>query len=89
MASKNLEAVVQSLIEAGATPQKPLAVIEQATTPQQKIYISSLLKCITDFSAIQFQSPSLVIVGDVVNLHQEFHWFVAEANGSIFSELEK
>lgn len=89
MASKNLAAVVQALLESGAAPQKPVAVVEQATTPQQKVYISSLLNCTADFSSIQFQSPSLIIIGDVVNLHEKFHWFVAAANGSVFSELEK
>jgi uroporphyrin-III C-methyltransferase len=89
MASKNLAAVVKSFLESGAEAQKPIAVIEQATTSQQKLHISSLIKCISDFSAIQFQSPSLVIIGNVVSLHDKFHWFVAEANGSVFSELEK
>lgn len=88
MASKNLFTVAELLMHHGAALQKPLAVIEQATTPQQKMYVSSLQNCATDFAAIDFLSPSLVIIGNVVNLHQEFNWFVANAEGTVFNELE-
>jgi uroporphyrin-III C-methyltransferase len=87
MASKNLFAVVKSLLQHGADPLKPIAVIEQATTPQQKLYTSSLQNCTEDFSGKQFLSPSLVIIGNVVHLHNEFSWFITNETGSVFQEL--
>lgn len=89
MASKNLFAVAESLMQHGAALQKPLAVIEQATTPQQRVYISNLQNCVLDFQEKEFLSPSLVIIGNVVHLHQEFNWFVAQETGTVFSELYK
>ncbi|MBX9785615.1 MAG: uroporphyrinogen-III C-methyltransferase [Chitinophagaceae bacterium] len=88
MASKNLFAVAESLIQHGAAMQKPIAVIEQATTPQQRVYISSLQNCVVDFANKEFISPSLVIIGNVVELHQQFHWFEGNEAGTVFSELE-
>lgn len=89
MASKNLFSVAQALVQHGGSMQKPLAVIEQATTPHQKIYISSLQNCAIDFADMEFLSPSLVIIGNVVHLQKEFNWFVANEAGTVFSELEK
>jgi uroporphyrin-III C-methyltransferase/precorrin-2 dehydrogenase/sirohydrochlorin ferrochelatase len=67
----------------------PLAVIEQATTPHQQIHISTFKNAAIDFAGTTFSSPSLIIVGEVVNLHERFNWFVAELPGSVFQELEK
>ena len=64
-----------------------LAIVEQATTPHQKVNITTLKNCANDFKDKKFSSPSLVIVGDVVNLYQQFKWFNAENEGSLFKEL--
>jgi uroporphyrin-III C-methyltransferase len=74
MASRNLGAVCQRLIEAGADPGQKLALIEQATTPVQKVYVSSLQET-ARVGAASYLSPSLVIIGSVVGLHEKFHWF--------------
>jgi len=70
-----------------AAPSTPLAVIEQATTKHQRVHISTLENCISDFATIEFSSPALVIVGDVVLLHRDFKWFDAKGNGSVFKDL--
>ncbi|HZJ61726.1 MAG TPA: hypothetical protein VFD24_15670, partial [Chitinophagaceae bacterium] len=68
-------------------PNTPLAVIEQATTNYQKVHVTTLKNCQTDFSHKDFSSPSLVIIGKVVNLYQQFNWFKAGKEGSVFNEL--
>jgi uroporphyrin-III C-methyltransferase/precorrin-2 dehydrogenase/sirohydrochlorin ferrochelatase len=62
-------------------------VIEQATTVHQQIHTTTLKNCVSDFAGKQFSSPSLVIVGEVVNLHQQFNWFNGNEEGSIFQKL--
>jgi len=89
MASKNINDLVELLSRYTKHLNTPLAVIEQATTAHQQIHISTLKNAVIDFVGITFSSPSLIIVGDVVNLHERFNWFVAELPGSVFQELEK
>ena len=87
MAAKNITDLAELLLRYSRKPQTPLAVIEQATTIHQKIHITTLKNCIIDLSGKQLSSPSLVIVGEVVNLHQLFNWFAGSEEGSVFSEL--
>jgi len=36
----------------------------------------------------KFSSPSLVIIGEVINLHKQFKWFQENAEtGSIFKDI--
>ncbi|RYF89497.1 MAG: uroporphyrinogen-III C-methyltransferase [Chitinophagaceae bacterium] len=89
MASKNLAKLATRLLEADASPGKPIAIIEQATTPYQQVHVSTLQKCIIDFGDKKFSSPSMVIVGDVVSLHKQFNWFtVKNETGTIFKDLK-
>ncbi|MFP5042473.1 uroporphyrinogen-III C-methyltransferase [Parasediminibacterium sp. JCM 36343] len=89
MASKNVIFLSGLLLQYAAHKDLPLAIVEQATTPYQKINITSLKNCAVDFKDREFSSPSLVIVGEVINLHHQFKWFEGEESGSIFKELAK
>ncbi|MGN6402534.1 MAG: uroporphyrinogen-III C-methyltransferase [Flavisolibacter sp.] len=75
MSSETLDDVVENLVRNGIAADKLLAVIEQATTPFQKVYTSSLYHYDNTLRNKKFLSPSLVIVGKVVALHQQFEWF--------------
>ena len=89
MASKNLNKLVELLLQHGAADTLPLAVIEQATTRFQKVFVTTLADCEKDFSVKNFVSPSLVVIGEVVKLHSLFKWFSGEeSTGSDFPELE-
>lgn len=88
MASKSLAILVKQLLDNNARPETPIAVIEQATTKHQKVHISKLDVCLSEFGELKFSSPSLVIVGDVVSLHEKFRWFENRNNaGSVFKDL--
>lgn len=89
MASKNINGLVELLSRYTKHLNTPLAVIEQATTAHQQIHITTLKNSVKDFTGITFSSPSLIIVGEVVNLHERFNWFVAELPGTVFQELGK
>jgi uroporphyrin-III C-methyltransferase len=88
MAAKNLVTLTQILLSYGKAPSTGLAVIEQATTIHQRVHVSSLQHCQSEFANHIFSSPSLVIIGNVVNLHEQFSWFEGGAPGSVFRELE-
>lgn len=88
MAAKNVSTLAELLLHYTDKPETPLAIIEQATTIHQQVYITTLENCTRDFAEKKFCSPSLVIVGEVVKLHEQFNWFNGNKEvGSIFNEL--
>jgi uroporphyrin-III C-methyltransferase len=89
MSSKNIADVAELLLRYSKKIDTPLAVIEQATTPHQQIHITTLKNCREDFLTKEFSSPSLIIIGEVVNLHQSFNPAKeSKSPGSVFKELE-
>ena len=89
MAARNIGWLAEMMLTYSKKPSTPLAVIEQATTPHQQVHISTLKDCAADFSTVNFSSPSLVIIGDVVELHTQFNWFTTAGEGSVFAALVK
>jgi uroporphyrin-III C-methyltransferase len=87
MAAKNIDDLVELLSRYSKNLDTPLAVIEQATTVHQQVHLTTLKTCTADFAGITFSSPSIIIVGKVVKLHNLFKWFAAEEKGSVFTKL--
>ncbi|MEP6595115.1 MAG: uroporphyrinogen-III C-methyltransferase [Ginsengibacter sp.] len=81
MSSETLDKVVFKLITNNIAPDKLLAVVEQATTPFQKVHVSNLYEYEEKIKGQSFISPSLVIIGKVVALHLQFDW-LKNNNGS-------
>ncbi|HJU45989.1 MAG TPA: uroporphyrinogen-III C-methyltransferase [Chitinophagaceae bacterium] len=74
MSTENIEVVVNSLTLQGISSDKFIAVVEQATTRAQNVYVSNIYTCLKEFEAISFTTPSLLIIGKVVALHEQFAW---------------
>jgi uroporphyrin-III C-methyltransferase/precorrin-2 dehydrogenase/sirohydrochlorin ferrochelatase/uroporphyrin-III C-methyltransferase len=74
MSSETLVHVADKLTTNKINEDKLLAVIEQATTPFQKITVYNLYKEKEELRSRTFISPSLVIIGRVVGLHEQFKW---------------
>src|SRR6185312_1041781 len=74
MSSETLDEVVENLIANNIHEDKLLAVIEQATTPLQNVHVTNLYDYKTTLKDCSFISPSLVIIGKVVSLHEKFRW---------------
>ena len=75
MSSETILDVVEKLTQHHIHEEKLMAVIEQATTRLQNVHIENLY----DFkrkaaSEPSFISPTLIIVGRVVALHESFKW---------------
>ena len=73
MSSDALKTVVAKLLLNKISLDKELAVIEQATTPSQKVHIYKLIEFDAN-NVTQFASPTMVIIGRVVALHGQFKW---------------
>lgn len=74
MSSSTLDKVVAKLVENNIADDKLLAVVEQATTPLQNVRVVNLYEYEAKFKGKNFVSPSLVIIGKVVSLHEKFSW---------------
>jgi uroporphyrin-III C-methyltransferase len=74
MSGETLSTVVEKLTAYHIDASKMLAVIEQATTPLQQVHTTGLYQYHERFAGQQFRSPSLVIIGKVVSLQEQFAW---------------
>ncbi len=70
-----LEHIVARLIAHGAPAARPAAVIAQGTTAQQRVVRATLATLQGACAGMQLQSPALLVVGDVVALHDALAWF--------------
>ncbi len=74
MSSETLDQVVEKLIHNNINEDKLLAIVEQATTPYQHVHITNLYDYHRQLKGQSFISPSLIIIGKVVSLHNQFAW---------------
>jgi uroporphyrin-III C-methyltransferase/precorrin-2 dehydrogenase/sirohydrochlorin ferrochelatase len=65
----------EKLVEHGMSPEMPIALVQQATTPKQKVFIGSLQSMPGIIDEKTIKPPTLIIVGDVVQLHNKLAWF--------------
>jgi uroporphyrin-III C-methyltransferase/precorrin-2 dehydrogenase/sirohydrochlorin ferrochelatase/uroporphyrin-III C-methyltransferase len=74
MSSETLSNVVEKLTAHHIHEDKLMAIIEQATTPFQNVQVMNLYDFKRKISAPNFISPTLIIIGRVVSLHENFKW---------------
>ncbi|MFV0604393.1 MAG: uroporphyrinogen-III C-methyltransferase [Niabella sp.] len=82
MSAATIATVVEKLQQYGISNNVQLAVAEQATTCFQKIHTCNIYEFNQKFAHAEFISPSLVIIGRVVALHEQFNWFANEDAGT-------
>jgi uroporphyrin-III C-methyltransferase len=70
-----LPAICRELVAHGRAPDTPAAVVEQATTPRQRVVTGTLLTLPLLAQAQQVAAPALIVVGEVVALHETLGWF--------------
>lgn len=75
MAIKNIENLVQKLIENGRSPDTPVAVVRWGTRPDQKTIVSTLKNLVSDIRDNEIRPPSVIVVGDVVRLRESLRWY--------------
>lgn len=70
-----LAEICRQLIQHGAPPTRPIAVVQHGTIATQKVLAGSLADLPDRVIQSGFTSPCLIIVGDVVKLHNSLAWF--------------
>lgn len=70
-----LSDICQQLMAHGRAAQTPIALVENGTTLQQRVFVGTLETINQQVRDFAVQSPSLIIVGEVVALREKLHWF--------------
>lgn len=64
----------KEMVAHGLPPSTPVALVEQGTTPQQRVYIATLDTLLDVIASHDIKPPTLIIVGEVVTLHNKLKW---------------
>jgi len=75
MGMRNLLEIVDQLIKHGRSPSTPIAVVTQGTTPRQKCLVGTLEDIVAKVKLENLKPPSVIIVGEVVQLRKYLRWF--------------
>jgi uroporphyrin-III C-methyltransferase/precorrin-2 dehydrogenase/sirohydrochlorin ferrochelatase len=70
-----LPVICEQLQAHGRSPQTPVALIERATQEEQKVLLGTLATMVDVVAQAQPAAPTLIIVGDVVRLHERLSWY--------------
>ncbi|MDI3311494.1 MAG: uroporphyrinogen-III C-methyltransferase [Thermoanaerobacterium sp.] len=75
MGMKNIEFIVNKLIENGMSREMPAAVIMNGTTPKQKSVKGTLSEIAEKSLKEGMQNPAIIVVGKVVGMNKKLNWF--------------
>ncbi len=74
MGMKHAERIAGALMQAGRGADEPVAVVSQATTPEQKVLETTLGRLAADIAASGMEPPAIVCVGRAVLMRQVLDW---------------
>mgnify|MGYP001444740439 FL=1 len=75
MGLKSVRHICARLREHGMAGETPVALIEQGTTPRQRVHCATLATLTAALQHADVRSPALLIVGEVVKLRSRLAWF--------------
>lgn len=75
MGVKNLPNITRQLMEHGMSEDTPAALVRWGTTCRHKSLVSTVGNIAAQAKALNWQPPSLIIVGSVCSLKPELEWF--------------
>jgi uroporphyrin-III C-methyltransferase len=69
MAMMQLGSIAAAWLDAGAAPDTPVAIVSQASTPHQRVLITTLARAKAEADSGGFGAPAIVVIGRIVDLH--------------------
>jgi len=75
MGLNSLPSIVQNLIDYGMRKNMPIAVVQEGTTENQKVAVSTISRVNAKILKTDIQSPAIIIIGEVVKLRKTIKWF--------------
>lgn len=87
MGVKQMASLTQNLLAHGRSRDTPIALIENATRPQQRVLHGTLSTMTALAREHSLKAPALIVVGDVTTLGQELAWFATPPRPRTAPEL--
>jgi uroporphyrin-III C-methyltransferase/precorrin-2 dehydrogenase/sirohydrochlorin ferrochelatase/uroporphyrin-III C-methyltransferase len=84
MSSEPLDQLISQLLRYGVGEDSWVAVIEQATTPQQRVSAFPVHLYPAAAGGSIYASPCLIIIGKVVALQSVFQWLPSAGNDELY-----
>ena len=75
MGWQNIEDIVGALLEYGRSPDTPVALVSEGSTPAQKTVVGTLGDIVARASGAGIGPPVVAVIGDVVTLRDRLAWF--------------
>jgi uroporphyrin-III C-methyltransferase/precorrin-2 dehydrogenase/sirohydrochlorin ferrochelatase len=75
MGLTGLAIICEELVKHGLPATTPIAMVQSATTAQQKVITGTLMDIQAKAEAAGIEPPALIIVGSVVSLQEKLNWF--------------
>jgi len=76
MGTHGLDILCRELIGHGLAEDTPAAIVQQGTTPKQRVYTATLKSLPEIPKNNEVKPPTMIIIGEVVKLHEKLAWFV-------------
>ena len=80
MGLHSIPVLSRELVTHGLPKTTPVALVQQGTTHKQRVYIETLDSLQDLAEREQLKPPTIIIVGEVVSLHEKLSWFGMENN---------
>ncbi|MBV9152781.1 MAG: uroporphyrinogen-III C-methyltransferase [Alphaproteobacteria bacterium] len=74
MGLRHLESIASRLIAAGRKADEPVAIVSKATTPAQRVLVTTLAEAATAVVEARLEGPTIIAVGEIVRLRAALDW---------------
>jgi uroporphyrin-III C-methyltransferase len=74
MGLRHLDAIAARLIAAGRASDEPVAIVSKATTPDQRVLVSTLAEAAAAAAASAIEGPTIIAIGEVVRMRAALEW---------------
>ncbi|MEJ2117039.1 MAG: siroheme synthase, partial [Alphaproteobacteria bacterium] len=71
MGLSQLRQLMDELASRGASPETPVAVIDNGTRPNQRVVTGTMATIAELVQAADLQGPSMIVIGSVVSLREK------------------
>lgn len=75
MGLHGIRTICEQLVAHGMEDTMPAALVQQGTTPNHQVYIGNLRNLPSLVEEAEVKPPTLIVVGQVVTLHDKLNWF--------------